>query len=148
MTLNFQNRIVFPAPESSYTTQSAFGQVIYLPRDIMKQVEKKLSKAKLKSTSSSVDGGLKEAKTVEQSLNAAEDDLVTHDEEEERDAAFLRKSQDNIEKKALQAPKHQDPVIMDSDTLIEDDEIKPQAQLSNEPDNIQAIQESEFMSVV
>ena len=67
----------------------------------MKQVEKKLSKAKRKSTSSSVDGGLKEAKTVEQSLNAAEDDLVTHDEEEERDAAFLRKSQDNIEKKAL-----------------------------------------------
>ena len=41
MTLNFQNRIVFPAPETSYTTQSAFGQVIYLPRNIMKRVEHK-----------------------------------------------------------------------------------------------------------
>lgn len=41
MTLNFQNKIVFPAPETSYTTQSAFGQVIYLPRNIMKRVENK-----------------------------------------------------------------------------------------------------------
>ena len=41
MTLNFQNKIVFPAPETSYTTQSAFGQVIYLPRNIMAQVERK-----------------------------------------------------------------------------------------------------------
>jgi len=32
MTLNFQNKIVFPAPESSYSTQSSFGQVIYIPR--------------------------------------------------------------------------------------------------------------------
>jgi len=25
MTLNFQNKIVFPAPESSYTTETAYG---------------------------------------------------------------------------------------------------------------------------
>ena len=43
MTLNFQNRIVFPAPEASYTTQSAFGQVIYLPRNIMTKVDKHFS---------------------------------------------------------------------------------------------------------
>ena len=36
MTLNFQNKIVFPAPEPSYTTSSAFGQVIYIPRDLMR----------------------------------------------------------------------------------------------------------------
>ena len=35
MTLNFQNRIVFPAPETSYTSDSALGQVIYIPRDIL-----------------------------------------------------------------------------------------------------------------
>ena len=35
MTLNFQNKIIFPAPENSYTTETAYGQVIYLPRDIM-----------------------------------------------------------------------------------------------------------------
>ncbi len=34
MTLNFQNRIVFPAPEHSYTPETAFGQVIYIPRDL------------------------------------------------------------------------------------------------------------------
>ena len=43
MTLNFQNKIVFPAPETSYTTQSAFGQVIYLPRNIMSQVDTALT---------------------------------------------------------------------------------------------------------
>lgn len=35
MTLNFQNKIVFPAPETSYTTQTAMGQVLYIPRNIM-----------------------------------------------------------------------------------------------------------------
>jgi len=46
MTLSFQNKIVFPAPETSYTTQSAFGQVVYIPRNMMAQVEEKLSKSK------------------------------------------------------------------------------------------------------
>ena len=32
MTLNFQNRIVFPAPEHSYTPETAYGQVLYIPR--------------------------------------------------------------------------------------------------------------------
>ena len=35
MTLNFQNKIVFPAPNTSYTTESSYGQVFYLPRDIL-----------------------------------------------------------------------------------------------------------------
>jgi len=42
MTLNFQNKIVFPAPESSYTTESSLGQVIYLPRNILKKPPKLL----------------------------------------------------------------------------------------------------------
>lgn len=32
MTLNFQNKIVFPAPACSYTSDSAYGQVVYIPR--------------------------------------------------------------------------------------------------------------------
>lgn len=43
MSLNFQNKIVFPAPETSYTTQSALGQVIYVPRNIMSRVNTKLN---------------------------------------------------------------------------------------------------------
>lgn len=41
MTLNFQNKIVFPAPESSYTTETAYGQVIYLPRSILQWPKRK-----------------------------------------------------------------------------------------------------------
>lgn len=40
MTLNFQNKIVFPAPESSYTTETAYGQVIYFPRNLLTNTEK------------------------------------------------------------------------------------------------------------
>ncbi len=40
MTLNFQNKIVFPAPESSYTSETAYGQVIYIPRNILSDPEK------------------------------------------------------------------------------------------------------------
>ena len=39
MTLNFQNKIIFPAPENSYTSETAYGQVIYIPRDIMKRAK-------------------------------------------------------------------------------------------------------------
>lgn len=35
MSLSFQNKIVFPAPESSYTSQTAYGQVVYIPRNIL-----------------------------------------------------------------------------------------------------------------
>ena len=38
---------MFPAPETSYTTQSAFGQVIYLPRNLMQQVNENLSRTNL-----------------------------------------------------------------------------------------------------
>lgn len=37
MTLNFQNKIVFPAPEHSYTPETAYGQVIYIPRDMIER---------------------------------------------------------------------------------------------------------------
>ena len=40
MINNFQNKMLFPAPEHSYTTQTAFGQVIYIPRDIMQRARK------------------------------------------------------------------------------------------------------------
>lgn len=43
MTLNFQNRIVFPAPDTSYTTQSAHGQVIYIPRNLTAQINHKFN---------------------------------------------------------------------------------------------------------
>jgi hypothetical protein len=42
MSLSFQNKIVFPAPENSYTSKSALGQVIYIPRNIMTKVNTKL----------------------------------------------------------------------------------------------------------
>jgi len=42
MSLSFQNKIVFPAPENSYTSKSALGQVVYIPRDIMTKVNNKL----------------------------------------------------------------------------------------------------------
>ena len=35
MTLSFQNKIVFPAPSSSYTSETAYGQVLYIPRDVL-----------------------------------------------------------------------------------------------------------------
>lgn len=41
MTLNFQNKLVFPAPENSYTVLTSIHQVLYIPRDIMKRAERK-----------------------------------------------------------------------------------------------------------
>lgn len=41
MTLNFQNKLIFPAPENSYTTETAYGQVIYIPRDIMQRAKQR-----------------------------------------------------------------------------------------------------------
>jgi hypothetical protein len=46
MTLNFQNKILFPAPETSYTTKSAYGQIIYIPRTIMADVNLKYDQIK------------------------------------------------------------------------------------------------------
>ena len=46
MSLNFQNKIVFPAPETSYTTQTAMGQVLYIPRNIMSLERNHIKKGK------------------------------------------------------------------------------------------------------
>jgi len=43
MSLHFQNKIVFPAPTTSYTTESAYGQVLYIPRNIMRQAHAKFA---------------------------------------------------------------------------------------------------------
>lgn len=42
MSLSFQTKIVFPAPATSYTTESASKQVLYLPRNILKQAANKM----------------------------------------------------------------------------------------------------------
>ena len=41
MTLNFQNKLIFPAPENSYTVETSLNQVIYIPRDIMKLAQRR-----------------------------------------------------------------------------------------------------------
>ena len=41
MTLNFQNKLVFPAPENSYTVETSQHQVLYIPRDILKRAERR-----------------------------------------------------------------------------------------------------------
>jgi hypothetical protein len=33
--------LIFPAPENSYTSETAYGQVIYVPRDIMKRANQR-----------------------------------------------------------------------------------------------------------
>ena len=38
MSKNLQNKVLFPAPSTSYTCDSAQDQVIYLPRNLMHQV--------------------------------------------------------------------------------------------------------------
>ena len=141
MTLNFQNRIVFPAPVSSYTTQSAFGQVIYVPRNIMQQVDKKLNQTRrvlspsakktqsekieqiATSTGDKLDGEDNSACNV---ASGAPSTITAADNDDEtaRDDAFLQKSQMNMNYKASQVQKHLSPVIIDSDTLDEPDDSK------------------------
>jgi hypothetical protein len=41
MSLSFQNKLIFPAPENSYTVFTSQNQVIYLPKDIMKRATKR-----------------------------------------------------------------------------------------------------------
>ena len=41
MTLSFQNKLIFPAPENSYTIETSINQVIYIPRDIMTRAERR-----------------------------------------------------------------------------------------------------------
>ena len=33
--MSFQNKLIFPAPENSYTSESSMHQVIYIPRNIL-----------------------------------------------------------------------------------------------------------------
>jgi hypothetical protein len=41
MTLNFQNKLIFPAPENSYTVATSLHQVLYIPRDILPRAERR-----------------------------------------------------------------------------------------------------------
>lgn len=41
MTLSFQNKLIFPAPENSYTVETSVNQVIYVPRDVMTRAERR-----------------------------------------------------------------------------------------------------------
>lgn len=41
MSLSFQNKLIFPAPENSYTVETSQNQVIYVPRDIMKRAARR-----------------------------------------------------------------------------------------------------------
>lgn len=35
MTLNFQNKFIFPAPETSYSAADKMHEIIYVPRNVM-----------------------------------------------------------------------------------------------------------------
>lgn len=59
MTLNFQNKIVFPAPEHSYTPETAFGQVIYIPRNMTKIRLATEERLKREASKSQVEGKVK-----------------------------------------------------------------------------------------
>lgn len=41
MLVNFQNKLIFPAPENSYSVATSTHQVLYVPRDIMKRAERR-----------------------------------------------------------------------------------------------------------
>ena len=124
MTLNFQNRIVFPAPETSYTTQSAFGQVIYLPRNIMKRVEHKFNQSATTAKQNANSGDGKNAQTKDGSQDSISKDeqlaASTTASNESKDAAYLEKSQANLESHRLASEKRagQAPVfVSEADTL-------------------------------
>ena len=41
MSLSFQNKLIFPAPENSYTVETSQNQVVYFPRDIMHRASRR-----------------------------------------------------------------------------------------------------------
>ena len=41
MSLGFQNKLIFPAPENSYTVDTSQHQVLYIPRDVLKRAERR-----------------------------------------------------------------------------------------------------------
>ena len=110
MTLNFQNKIVFPAPETSYTTQSAFGQVVYIPRNIMTQVDRKFAQTRKHLNP-------KQAKKQ----NGGIDESSKDDKEKE----YVEKSKANLDAQKAAGDKHQDPVIVeDADSFKEESNDK------------------------
>ena len=40
---SYQDKLIFPAPEISYTVETSQGQVLYLPRDAMQRAERRKS---------------------------------------------------------------------------------------------------------
>jgi hypothetical protein len=38
---SYQDKLIFPAPEISYTSETSQGQVFYLPRDILQWAEQR-----------------------------------------------------------------------------------------------------------
>ena len=132
MTLNFQNKIVFPAPETSYTTQSAFGQVIYLPRNIMDQAERKFSQNrkhladKGKGRAAAAGGSTTTATSASASGNDSNSSQQPKgDADDDSAQAYIDKSQANLEeRKSVQDKRQQVPVFSDNDPLAE--EIKAQ----------------------
>ena len=117
MTLSFQNKIVFPAPDASYTTQSAFGQVVYLPRNIMKQVETKLNQQRRKKAGQSdetkSDVGSQRPVSPEAATDTANEAATenTSNQNESQQEEYLRKSQSNLDLKASQQKKNSGPVF-------------------------------------
>ena len=119
MTLNFQNKIVFPAPETSYTTQSAFGQVIYLPRNIMDQAERKFSQTRKHLNPPKNKGqGSTTASSAAAASNSGNDSSQQADENSDESQAYIDQAQANQEeRKSVQSNRQQVPVFNDSDPL-------------------------------
>ncbi len=80
MTLNFQNKIVFPAPDSTYSTDSGYGQVIYIPRHLVKTSFHDLEEIVEKGTSSSIRSKAAEIKEAAGSTAAS---IVEKSEDED-----------------------------------------------------------------
>lgn len=151
MTLSFQNKIVFPAPDASYTTQSAFGQVVYLPRNIMKQVETKLNQQRRKKAGQSdetkSDVGSQRPVSPEAATDTANEAATenTSNQNESQQEEYLRKSQSNLDLKASQQKKNSGPVFQEEGELIQEE--SKQEQLDSARDG-QVVQDTEFMSIV
>ena len=38
---SYQDKLIFPAPEISYTVETSQGQVLYLPRDVLQRADQR-----------------------------------------------------------------------------------------------------------
>ena len=91
---------MFPAPETSYTTQSAFGQVVYVPRKIMEKAEAKfkLSRKHLNPTKQAhLPNSLPDNQGDEGETGSASDLVQPADELEADQKAYSEKAQANLE---------------------------------------------------